>query len=115
MSVGNKHTNGGNEMLVVTDMFDIDMLTESCELEFKAISLDIAKQLLRVVPHTIYWYNLNDASDVQSLLGIERDRPVGGIIPLYYDTTVMVVRSEYDRAGCSGLKQIWLVTPIKFT
>ena len=109
-------------MLIVTDIFDLNMLTESCDLEFKAIDLATAIQLLKVVPYEVVWssdyYTDVSPGDANKLLEISMhmhtlSREVEAI-KLHYDTTVLVIDAHYKQAR-TVISRIWLITPIKFT
>jgi hypothetical protein len=106
-------------VLIVTDRFDLNMLTESCDVEFKAIDLATAKQLLKVVPYCVEWQD--ERKDLRLLLhiGLALGITVGGDYlenppQLHYDTTAMVVMGDYEKGVMVHFK-IWLITPIKFT
>ena len=86
-------------MLIVTDIFDLNMLTESCDLEFKAIDLATAIQLLKVVPYEVVWSS--ESREVEA-------------IKLHYDTTVLVIDAHYHQGG-AVIDKIWLISPLKFT
>jgi len=86
-------------VLIVTDIFDLNMLTESCDLEFKAIDLATAKQLLKVVPYEVVWSS--ESREVEA-------------IKLHYDTTVLVIDAHYKQAR-TVISRIWLISPLKFT
>jgi len=86
-------------VLIVTDIFDLNMLTESCDLEFKAIDLATAKQLLKVVPYEVVWSS--ESREVEA-------------IKLHYDTTVLVIDAHYHQGG-AVIDKIWLISPLKFT
>lgn len=107
-------------MLIVTDKFDINMLTESCDVEFKAIDLATAKQLLKVVPYCVEWqdeeYTCSYIKDLSLALGITVGECDHWARPpqLHYDTTVMVADGDYHQGVMVNFK-IWLITPIKFT
>jgi hypothetical protein len=106
-------------VLIVTDRFDVNMLTESCDVEFKAIDLATAKQLLKVVPYCVEWQD--ERKDLRLCLHIEiaLDITVKSAFlenppQLHYDTTVMVVMGDYEKGVMVNFR-IWLITPIKFT
>ena len=107
-------------MLIVTDKFDINMLTESCDVEFKAIDLATAKQLLKVVPYCVEWqdgdYTYSYIKDLNLALGITAGEgdDLESTLKLHYDTTMMVVDGDYSQGVMVSFK-IWLITPIKFT
>lgn len=96
------------------------MLTESCDVEFKAIDLATAKQLLKVVPYCVEWqdeeYTCSYIKDLSLALGITVGECDHWARPpqLHYDTTVMVADGSY-RQGVMVNFKIWLITPIKFT
>jgi len=108
-------------VLIVTDRFDVTKaLTESCDIEFKAISLETAKQLLKVVPYEVVWsddYYTNvrpgDAGKVLEISMHTLSREVEEM-KLHYDTTVVFVDADY-RGTVTVIDKIWLITPIKFT
>jgi len=107
-------------MLIVTDMFDLDMLTESCDIEFKSISLETAIQLLKVVPYEVVWSDYyytgirpDDAGKVLEISMHTLSREVEEI-KLHYDTTVLVIDAHYHQGG-AVIDKIWLISPLKFT
>lgn len=106
-------------MLIVTDRFDANMLTESCEVEFKAIDLATAKQLLKVIPYYVEWQDERKGLRLLLHLVLALGITVGGDYlenppQLHYDTTVMVVMGDYEK-DVMVHHRIWLITPIKFT
>lgn len=108
-------------MLVITNAFSLNMLAESCQLRFKAVSLYTAKQLVQAAG--VYESAVGHADIAQIIadqLGVAMPYNRKDV-KVWYDSTILVAQYTGQRLpeGCKQLPEganitYWLVEPVSF-
>lgn len=99
-------------MLIVTDHFDVSMLTKSCEIKLMSIDTEQASLLLSLVPPKVHTCSSSLTEYLCKTFYIKSKTLHFSVpnIKMAPDDIVMVIKINYNVQSMLEAKDIWLIS-----